>query len=130
MPERFKHLGHNVLTEVFTAAPFAILLVILLLLGNKIKFKLYEIALYFCGAIVTGTYFSRWTIQLLKSKWDISPEGETVITAGVTIFGFLALVYIVKNDLVNSLINSYFKKYSKKINTDETENGSRDGDPK
>jgi len=131
MPERIKLAASGFFVELFTATPFAILLVILLLLGNKIRFKWYEIALYFIGAIITGTYFSRATIHILKSRWDISSEMETVVTAGVTIFGFLALVFIVKNELVNKLIGSYFKKASKNVEDGEIEqNGNGNGDLK
>lgn len=120
MPERLKPLVsfYDFFKEILRVIPFGILLVVTLLLSGKIKFKKFEISLYFIGSIIFGWGFSSLAISFIENKFNtnIGDQGERGIVALVTILGFLLLIYIVKHDIVNK----YFKIKVEKNSEEKT----------
>ncbi len=110
----------NFLKEIFITIPFGILLVVVLLLADKIKFKKREVFLHFIGSVIFGWGFSSLTINSIQDNFNIliSEQGQRGIVALVTILGFLTLVYIVKKDTVSKYINSKIENKTKDLEKD------------
>lgn len=66
-----------------------------------------KLLVYILGSIITGTLFSSVIIWLIENQFGLMPViVESGITAFVTIFGFLTIIRLIKNDTVAK----YFEK--------------------
>ncbi len=70
-----------------------------------------KLLVYILGSVITGSIFSSVIIWLIENQFGQMPViVDTAITSFVTIFGFLTIIRLIKNDTISKYFDRKIDK--------------------